>query len=40
MHEPERKKGEGVYTKEMGPYNLPSLLIAESPKEVKEAEVL
>ena len=35
----ERKKGEGVYTKEMAPYNLPSLLLAE-PQGSMSAEVL
>jgi hypothetical protein len=31
----ERKNDEGVYTKEMRPYNLVSLLIAEPLKEVR-----
>jgi hypothetical protein len=40
-HEQERKRSEGVYTKELAPYNRPSLLLAEPLKELKgEAEVL
>jgi hypothetical protein len=36
LPERERKRREGVYTKEMAPYNRPSLLLAEPLKEMKD----